>query len=160
MQLIQPGDANPRSRKTSPILAAITRAFDSNLESLDSAESAVLEVARRCGFREIALEHIGLAVHEIMINAIVHGNHSDIEKKVQLTVSRTGEELRITISDQGDGFNPHSLPDPLSPQALRRGSGRGVYLAQALMDEFHVQPGCAGGTTVTMSKHVSLLENS
>jgi serine/threonine-protein kinase RsbW len=155
MRLIYSSDADPRSKRTSVVPETTTRVLDSTLESVDSAESAALKMARRCGFGETALEHIGLAVHEIMTNAIVHGNRTDIRKEVVLTISRTEQELRIVVSDQGDGFDPNRLPDPLSPEALLKGSGRGVYLARAFMDELHVQRRRAGVTAVTMVKHVS-----
>jgi serine/threonine-protein kinase RsbW len=148
--------SNVRStvRNTSPILETKTRIMDSTLESIDSSESAVLEVARRGGLCETNLEHIGLAVHEVVTNAIVHGNRSNVHKKVIVTISRTADKLKILISDQGDGFDPDCLLDPLSPQGLLEGSGRGIYLARTFMDEFCVQPDDAGGTTVTMVKYL------
>lgn len=139
---------------TGPVFETKTRILASTLESIDDAESAVLEVARRGGLRETTLEHIGLAVHEVVTNAVVHGNRSNVQKKVVVTISRTPDELRILISDQGDGFDPDCLLDPLSPQGLLEGSGRGIYLARTFMDEFCVQPDDAGGTTVTMVKYL------
>jgi serine/threonine-protein kinase RsbW len=147
--------AESTARNTGPVLETKTRILDSTLESIDCAESAALEVARRGGCREATLEHIGLAVHEVVTNAIVHGNRSNVQKKVVVTISRTPDELRILISDQGDGFDPDCLLDPLSPQGLLEGSGRGIYLARTFMDEFCAQPDDAGGTTVTMVKHLS-----
>src|ERR1700732_3111165 len=145
MRLTHSTDARRTSKKTSPLPATTTQILDSTLESADSAEIAALEMARSCGFGEITVEHIGLAVHEIMTNAIIHGNHRDIHKKVVVTISRTAPELRIIISDQGDGFDPDRLPDPLSPEALLEGSGRGIYLARTFMDEFHVERDCTRG---------------
>jgi serine/threonine-protein kinase RsbW len=141
-------------RNPGPVLETKVRILDSTLESIDCAESAVLEVARRSGLRETTLEHIGLAVHEVVTNAVVHGNRSNIQEKVIVTISRTADELRILVSDQGDGFDPDCLLDPLSPQGLLEGSGRGIYLARTFMDEFCVQPDDAGGTTVTMVKYL------
>ena len=155
MRLNHASDLSRTSKKPSPLPTTTTHILDSNLDSADLAESAALEMARNCGFGEITVEHIGLAVHEIMTNAIIHGNRSDIQKKVVLTICRTAPELRIVISDQGDGFDPDRLPDPLSPGALLDSSGRGVYLARAFMDEFHVQRSRAKGTTVTMVKRLS-----
>jgi serine/threonine-protein kinase RsbW len=143
------------AKNTGPVLETKTRILNSTLESIDCAERAALEVARRGGIREATLEHIGLAVHEVVTNAIVHGNRSNIQKKVVVTISRTPDELRILISDQGNGFDPDSLLDPLSPQGLLEGCGRGIYLARTFMDEFCVQPDDAGGTTVTMIKYLS-----
>jgi serine/threonine-protein kinase RsbW len=140
--------------KTGPVLETTTRILDSTKESVDCAESAVLETARRSGFQEAALERICLAVHEIMTNAVVHGNWGDVHKKVVVTISRTLDKLKIAISDEGDGFDPDRLPDPLSAQGLLKGSGRGVYLARTFMDEFSVEHDCAGRTTVTMVKYL------
>ncbi len=121
----------------------------------DLAESEAIEMARSCCFGNITLEHIGLAVHEIMTNAIVHGNRSDTRKKVTLMISRTEQKLHIVISDEGEGLDPDRLPDPLSLQTLLKGSGSGIYLAQTFMDEFHIQRRRTGGTAVTIVKHVS-----
>jgi serine/threonine-protein kinase RsbW len=128
--------------------------LDSTLESADLVENATLEFARAAGFDGIALEKIGLAVHEIVINAIIHGNRLNIEKKVIVNIARTRKQLTITISDQGDGFDLDHLPDPRSPETLLKDSGRGIYLARAFMDEFHVQTGARSGTTVTLVKYI------
>ena len=151
---IRTSDARLDVGNAGPVFETTTRVLDSTWESRDCTESAALEMARRGDLRDSTLERIGLAVHEIITNAIVHGNRSDIQKKVVLTISRTKHELRIVICDQGDGFDPDRLPDPLSPQSLLEGSGRGIYLARAFMDEFRVDRN-AGGTTVTMVKYLS-----
>jgi serine/threonine-protein kinase RsbW len=132
----------------------LSRRLDSKLESVDDAETAALEVARQAGFPDFAQARIGFAVREIMTNAVVHGNRCDQRKKVFLNISRTPERLEITISDQGDGFDPNRLPDPLSPGALLRGCGRGVYLARTFMDEFHVRRGDVCGTAIGLVKYI------
>src|SRR5689334_18377923 len=100
MRLTHSSDTHRTSKSTSLLPATTTQILDSTLDSADRAESAALEMARSCGFGEITVEHIGLAVNEIMTNAVVHGNHRDMHKKVVLTISRTAPELRIIISDQ------------------------------------------------------------
>src|SRR5260370_36944860 len=64
----------------------------------------------------------------------------------------TQDRLKIAIADEGDGFDPKTLPDPLAPERLCGDSGRGVYLSRALMDEYHVRSCDAGGTEVTLVK--------
>jgi serine/threonine-protein kinase RsbW len=137
---------------TKAILETRTRILDSTKESINRVESDALEVARTSGFRETIVEQICLAVHEIMINAVVHGNGCSAHKKVVVTISRAPHKLKIIIADEGEGFDPDHLPDPLCPEGLVRGSGRGVYLARAFMDEFSVQRDPAGWTTVSMAK--------
>jgi serine/threonine-protein kinase RsbW len=139
---------------TGPILETRTRILDSTKDSINFVGSQALEAARRGGFREAIVDHIGLAVHEIMTNAVIHGNRGNLHKKVVVTISRTPNKLKIEIADEGDGFDPDHLPDPLSPEGLLKGSGRGVYLARAFMDEFYVLREPLGWTTVIMAKSV------
>ena len=94
-----------------------------------------------------------LGSRSVRSNAVIHGNRLDRRKKIVATVGRTSKQIKITVSDQGAGFDPAGLPDPSSPQVLLRGSGRGIYLARAFMDEFHVRTE-AGGTTVTLIKYI------
>jgi serine/threonine-protein kinase RsbW len=137
-----------------PILETATRILDSTKESVDRTETEALEAARRGGFRQTIVERIGLAVREIMINGVIHGNACNPYKKVVVTISRTPDKLKIVVSDEGEGFDPDQLPDPLSPEGLLGGSGRGVFLARAFMDELDVRRGAGGWTTVTMAKFV------
>jgi serine/threonine-protein kinase RsbW len=129
--------------------------LDSTLASADVVENATLESARRAGFYGNALDRIGVAVHEIAINAIIHGNRLNAQKKVIVTIARTQRQLTTTVWDQGNGFNLDRLPDPRSPEALLREYGRGIYLARAFMDEFHVQTKPGVGTRVTLVKYIS-----
>ena len=128
--------------------------MNSTLQVVDSIESDALEYGRRAGFHGNSLEKIGIAVREVVNNAIIHGNRLDRQKKVIVSIARTTNQITIAVWDQGKGFDLASLPDPQSPEALLRGSGRGIYLARAFMDEFHVQPGPAGGTTVVLVKYI------
>ena len=61
--------------------------------------------------------------------------------------------LVITIADQGKGFDPDSLPDPLAPENILRGTGRGIFMIRAFMDEVHFRP-LHPGTELTMVKHL------
>jgi anti-sigma regulatory factor (Ser/Thr protein kinase) len=79
---------------------------------------------------EAIVEPIILAVHEIVISAIVHGNGGRPHKREVFTISRTPYKLKIVIAHEGDGINPDHLPDPLSAEGRQRGSGRGVHLAR------------------------------
>ena len=124
------------------------------MDSVDVLEHAAVDIARKAGFHGDALEKIGLAVHEIAANAVIHGNQFDSRKKVVATIARTWEQITITVSDQGAGFKLEGLRGPLSPQALLKDSGRGIYLARAFMDVIHVQTEAAGGTTVTLVKYI------
>jgi len=128
-------------------------ALDSSLESVDQVEDGVLREARQLGFDEDELHNIGIAVREGMVNAVVHGNRYNARKKVHVKVSRGPERLEIVIADEGDGFDPANVPDPLASENLLRFSGRGVMLMRAFMDEFTVGLRQPKGTEVRMVKY-------
>ena len=128
--------------------------LDSSLDSVDSAEQLVLDVARKAGFQEEDLHKIGMAVRESMVNAVVHGNQYSAHKKVRVSVSKGQDRLTVTISDQGKGFELEQLPDPLSDENLLRNSGRGIFLIRAFMDELHVRRLSPAGTEVTLTKYL------
>jgi serine/threonine-protein kinase RsbW len=129
--------------------------LDSTLTSVDTAEAIVLREAKRMGFDEDDQQQIGMAVRECMVNAVVHGNRYSAHKKIHLAISSTSAQIAITIGDEGLGFDPSSLPDPLAPENLLRQSGRGILLIRAFMDEFDLHPRAGGGTEVRLVKHLN-----
>ena len=132
----------------------VKQVLDSTLESVDQAEHVALELARESGFGEEDLDRIGMSVRECMVNAVVHGNRYNASKKVLLSLSRTPERLTIRIEDQGDGFDPAELPDPVAGDNLLRHSGRGIFLMKTFMDDLRVRRLQPSGTEVTLIKNV------
>src|SRR5262245_9600903 len=92
--------------------------LDSNLDSVDVAESIVLEIATAIGFHEDDLHKLGMAVRECLVNAVVHGNRYSAHKKVRLEVTPAPDRISIGITDQGEGFELHTVPDPLHSENL------------------------------------------
>jgi serine/threonine-protein kinase RsbW len=134
---------------------AVERFLDSTLESVDSAEELALVAAQRAGFGEDDLVKIGMAVREAMVNAVVHGNRYNANKKVRFSVANDRERFTVRIADEGDGFDFSCLPDPLSPENLMCTSGRGIFLVRSFMDEFQVRSLDPAGTEVTLVKYLS-----
>src|SRR5215217_8124248 len=132
-------------------MEAVERFLDSTLESVDSAEELALGLAQRVGFDDDDLMKIGMAVRESMVNAVVHGNRYNSHKKVRFSVQHHEERLTVRIADEGEGFDPDSLPDPLAPENLMRTSGRGIFLIRSFMDEFEIRRGGGGGMEVTLT---------
>ena len=62
---------------------------------------------------------------------------------------------RVWVADEGEGFDPAALPDPLASENLLRQSGRGVLMMQAFMDEFQICTRAPQGTEVKMVKYVA-----
>ena len=132
--------------------------FTSAFEMLDFVQVVNDHVGREVGFDEDAVHWVGVAVRECVINAIKHGNKHDASKRVFVefeTVFNNGvNELGIRIRDQGQGFDPDSLANPLDPENLLKASGRGIFLIRNFMDEVQLQRAPQGGMEVRMTKRV------
>jgi len=126
--------------------------LESTLESVNKAEEMADQIASQAGFDEDSRGGIAMAVREGMINAVLHGNAYDPAKRVNLTFE-TGKELIITIADEGKGFVPEEVPDPLAPENLLKESGRGIFLMRTFMDEVRF---CKlnSGTEITLIKRL------
>ena len=92
--------------------------LDSTLETVDRAEQTASRIASETGFDEDEVMQIAMAVREAAVNAVLHGNAYDPEKKVALEFERTTRDLVITIRDQGKGMDMARIPDPLAPENL------------------------------------------
>ena len=111
--------------------------------------------AGKAGFDEDDQHSIGMAVRECAVNAVVHGNRYNKNKKVHLGVERAAGRIEVVIGDEGEGFDVRSLPDPLAPENLLKQSGRGLLLIRAFMDEFDMHPRPGGGTEVRLVKNLA-----
>ena len=133
---------------------AVERMLDSTLESVDSAEELAVGMAERAGMDEDDLMKVGMAIRESVVNAVVHGNRYNANKKVRFSVSSDGQRFMVQVGDEGEGFDFASIPDPLAPENLMRTSGRGIFLIRSFMDDFQMRRLESGGTEVTLVKNL------
>ncbi len=131
----------------------MTYTLESSLDSVNRIEQMAEEMAKKAGIDEDDLFKITMAVREAAVNAVLHGNSYDPQKHVTASFENTGADLIISISDQGVGLDPATLPDPLAPENLLRGSGRGIFLIRSFMDEVHFKL-LNPGTELTLVKHL------
>ena len=113
----------------------LTVTIPSNLEELTTIEKLSNDIAKKMGLSEDKHDNLSIAVTEAVGNAIVHGNKRDPKKKVRIQVEISNDRVKISVTDQGTGFNPDDLADPLDPDNLLRESGRGIFILKALMDD-------------------------
>jgi serine/threonine-protein kinase RsbW len=85
------------------------------------------------GFSEKEVFGIRLSVEEAIINGIKHGNAGDQSKQVRIEYNVSPQQVVVSIEDEGTGFNPDSVPDPLAAENLERPCGRGVFLMRCYM---------------------------
>lgn len=126
--------------------------LESSLGSVEQVEQAAEKAAHTAGFDDDTASHIAMAVREGAVNAVLHGNAYDPNKQFTADFETTSEDLIIRITDQGPGVDLSTLPDPLAPENILRGSGRGIFLIQAFMDEVDFRQ-MHPGTQLTLIKH-------
>ena len=124
----------------------------SHIEAVADGAAVAADFIQNCGVAEEAAFGIDMAVREAITNAMVHGNKEDETKTVELTLNCQGHELEIEVRDQGEGFDPTSIPDPTDPANILKTSGRGIFLMRTFMDEVQWSMSHDGGTTVRMRK--------
>jgi len=123
------------------------------MESVSEVEEAANKLACEAGLDEDERFHIAMAVREAAVNAVLHGNEYDPARQIEVSFENTGNSLVFTIADQGKGLDPDTLPDPLAPENLLRGTGRGIFLIRSFMDEVNFRQ-LHPGTELTMVKHL------
>jgi serine/threonine-protein kinase RsbW len=155
------GFAIPKEAETKPLInpkeGPLRLSLSSTMESVGLVEAAADKLAGDAGLDEEERFRVTMAVREAAVNAVLHGNDYDPAKQVTASFENNGKSLIFTISDQGKGVDPDKLPDPLAPENLLRGTGRGIFLIRSFMDEVHfrqLQP----GTELTLVKHLAPAE--
>ena len=132
--------------------------FHSSLDMLDLVQVVSDHIGRAAGLDDESVHWVGVAVRESVINAIRHGNGYDAGKRVHVeftTLEDVNPGVAIRIRDEGCGFDPSSLPDPLADENLLKTSGRGIFLMRSFMDEMEIQRTPDGGMEVRMVKRVN-----
>ena len=130
--------------------------FRSHFDMLDFVQVVCDETGQMAGLDEDALHWVSVAVRESVINAIKHGNNEVEEKRVTveftLTPAAVPTKLQIRVVDQGEGFDPVEVADPLAPENLLKSSGRGIFFMRNFMDALTIRRAPTGGMEVVMVK--------
>jgi serine/threonine-protein kinase RsbW len=132
--------------------------FHSAFDMLDFVQVVSDHVGRMSGLDDDALHWVGVAVRESVINAIKHGNGEDERKRVHVEFTMlngdTPPGIAIRVRDEGAGFDPGTIPDPLAPENVLKSSGRGIFLIRNFMDELQLRRAPEGGMEMFMVKRV------
>jgi serine/threonine-protein kinase RsbW len=137
-----------------PGAGKLSFALSSTMESVSEVEAAADKLAAEAGLDEDERFRLAMAVREAAVNAVLHGNDYDPSKRITASFENNGKSLIITVADEGIGLDPATLPDPLAPENLLRGTGRGIFLIRSFMDEVHFRQ-LHPGTELTLVKHLA-----
>ena len=138
--------------------------FTSTVEMLDFVQVVSDHVGRTFGLDDDALHWVGVAIRESVINAIKHGNCYDSSKHVfvefQQAPNGASPGLMISVRDQGKGFDPETLANPLDVENLLKPSGRGIFLIRNFMDEVSLRRASQGGMEIRMVKRLPVASDA
>ncbi len=136
------------------VSGAVHLAVGSRLENVELVRAAIDAVLDGFELDDDTARQIDLAMREAVVNAMRHGNGDDPERTVEVDCSVDDGVLTLRVRDEGPGFDPESVPDPLDDENLHRTSGRGLLFMRQCMDtvDYTFRPG--EGTMVTMTKAI------
>jgi serine/threonine-protein kinase RsbW len=113
-----------------------TLQLPSKVDSITSVENFVDTLKEEYNIGDDTYANMLTCLSEATINAIVHGNKQDENKKVYINLEvQSGKRLQFTVADEGEGFDYNRLPDPTAPENLENLTGRGVFIIKHLADQ-------------------------
>lgn len=121
--------------------------IESAIENLHVVENTIDTLTSDASISQDSYGKILIGTLEAVNNAIVHGNKSDINKFVVIDFEVKRNNLKVTVTDEGRGFNPSEIPDPTAPENIELLAGRGIFLMSKLADEIKFND---MGNSVTM----------
>ena len=136
-----------------PVIQGDTIRVPSDPQFLSDVDIFLEGTLRGFGTAESVVADIAISVSELVNNAIVHGNKASDAKTVTVSIKRGKDSVTVTISDEGSGFDPSDIPDPLADENLLQEVGRGLFIVRSLMDKVDINP-TGEGTTVAITKAI------
>jgi len=131
----------------------------SSFELLDLVQILSDRLSALAGLDEDATHWVSVAVRESVINAIKHGNREDLTKHVivefALRPRARPTEFEVRVMDEGAGFDPDDVANPLDPENVLKASGRGIFFMRSFMDDVSIARRPEGGMAIRMSKRLS-----
>ena len=139
-----------KSDKTS----TVTIDLASRIEMLETVQTVLGHVTSLVGFDEDAAHYMSVAVRESVVNAIKHGNRGNEKKRVKVSFVIGPRALEVAVLDEGPGFDPRRIPDPVAEENLLKADGRGIFFMRSFMDEVEYSFPPEGGTLVRLVKRL------
>jgi serine/threonine-protein kinase RsbW len=129
--------------------------IQSSFEMVDLVQVVFESLSSQVGFEADESHWMSVAIRESVTNAVRHGNKLDASKRVIIRFEVDADTFSVSVEDEGEGFDPGEIPDPLAEENLLRASGRGIFFMKNFMDEVTYDFEPDGGTRVTMVKKVT-----
>ena len=130
----------------------IRMSLSSRFENIEMAQHLCSRLLEGRDVPEETRHWILMALREGLANAIKHGNGQDVAKHVHLEMDIVANTLAISIRDEGTGFDPEAVGDPLSPENRLKTSGRGIFYMKTFMDDVRFERHAEGGMQILLKK--------
>lgn len=126
-----------------------TRVVQGTREEFDEIQQTILSLMKSLDYIEHDIFSVRISLEEALANALLHGHQGDSVHPIEVAWKVTSEQVDITVSDQGRGYDPVTIPDPTADENLTLPSGRGLAMMRAFMDTVELND---QGNIVTMSR--------
>ena len=139
---------------TNPKGSTVTIDIASRLEMLETVQTVLGHVTSLVGFDDDSAHYMSVAVRESVVNAMKHGNRGNEKKRVRVSFVIHPRALEVSVLDEGPGFDPRRIPDPVADENLLKADGRGIFFMRSFMDEVDYSFPPGGGTLVRLVKRL------
>ena len=131
-------------------------ALESRFENIELVQVVLEDSLQRLECDEDTRYWVGIAVREAVANAIKHGNRQDPDKSVEVGLHLEGADVIVVrVVDEGEGFDPADVDDPLEEENLLKPNGRGIFYIRKFMDDIQYNFLPNGGTELTLKKRIT-----
>ncbi len=107
---------------------------------IEAVHRQVVEALRQRQYDAESCFAVRVALGEALANAFKHGNQDHAEKAVTLECRIDATRVTLEVEDEGEGFDPSSIPNPTEPENLDLPSGRGIAMMRSYMTEVSFDP--------------------
>ncbi|MFC1737879.1 ATP-binding protein [Planctomycetota bacterium] len=119
---------------TSKMPISFSKVISNNLSASESVCEKIIAELGDSGFNQDDIFAVHLALGEAFLNSVIHGNQMDADKKIRVEYLISSDKVEISVSDEGEGFNPDLVPDPRYGENLYKIEGRGLLIIKSYMD--------------------------
>jgi serine/threonine-protein kinase RsbW len=128
--------------------------ISSDLTEIKKVEIFSHKISKKATLDEDKSDNLAIVLTELVNNAILHGNKSNTKKSVTLKAYYYQKYIRVSVRDQGNGFNPEKLKDPTISENIWKESGRGIFLVRNLIDKVEFFPSSTG-TEIVITQFIN-----
>lgn len=139
------------SAETGPIRMSLSSRF----ENIEMAQHLCGKLLNARELSEETRHWVLMALREALANAIKHGNAQNLAKRVHLEMELIGDTLQIRVRDEGSGFEPAKVEDPLAPENRMKTSGRGIFYMKTFMDDVRFRRVDGDGMEIILTKNLA-----